>query len=142
MPVTVRFTSKFYERLGDDVAGELVDWCNAVDETYRNQLREMNESFWERLTAHLDASLGVTRNEMSAMRGDLRTDVTNTGANLRTEMSSMRADLRTEMGSVTADLRTEMANMRADLIKWMFVFWIGNVVSLGGLMVGLRFFGK
>jgi len=104
VPVTVRFSSKFYERLGDDVAGELVDWCNAVDETYRNQLKEMNESFWQRLKDHLDASLGGIRNEMSTQR---------------------------------ADLRTEMANMRADLIKWMFLFWLGNA----GLMLGLRFLG-
>lgn len=130
MPVTVRFSSKFYERLGDDVAGELVDWCNTVDDTYRNQLKEMNESFWERLTAHLDANLGVTRNEMSTMRGDLRNEIATTAA-----------DLRTEMANIGADLRTEMANMRADLIKWMFLFWIGNVVSLGGLIVGLRFLG-
>jgi hypothetical protein len=104
VPVTVRFSSKFYERLGDDVAGELVDWCNTVDEAYRNQLKEMNESFWERLKDHLDAGLGGTRSEMSNMR---------------------------------ADLRTEMANMRADLLKWMFLFWLGNA----GLMVGLRLFG-
>jgi hypothetical protein len=97
VPVTVRFSSKFYERLGDDVAGELVNWCNTVDETYRNQLKEMNELSWERFKAHLDGRL---------------------------------ADLRGE-------LRTEMANMRADLIKWMFLFWIGNA----GLMLGLRFFG-
>jgi hypothetical protein len=142
MPVTVRFSSKFYERLGDDVAGELVDWCNTVDETYRNQLKEMNESFWERLSAHLDASLGVTRNDVSAMRGDLKNETVKMGADLRTEMSGTRADLRTEIGNLGAQLRTEMANMRADLIKWMFVFWIGNVVSLGGLMVGLRFLGK
>jgi len=130
VPVTVRFSSKFYERLGDDVAGELVDWCNAVDETYRNQLKEMNESFWERLKDHLDVSLGGTRSEMSTMRADLRS-----------EMSSMGADLRSEVSSMGADLRTEMANMRADLIKWMFVFWVGNVVTLGGLMVALLRFG-
>jgi hypothetical protein len=32
-----------------------------------------------------------------------------------------------------------LANLRAEMIKWMFVFWIGNVVSLGGLIVGMRF---
>ena len=111
VPVTVRFSSKFYERFGDEVAGELVDWCNAVDETYRNQWKEMNDSFWERLRDHLDSKLGETRSE------------------LRSDMSTMRGELR-----------TEMANMRADLLKWMFLFWAGNVVSLGGLMVGLRFF--
>jgi len=102
VPVTAKLSRKFYERLGDDIATELVDWFNAVDETYRNQLKEINDLSWERFKAHLDAELAKVRGE----------------------------------------LRTEMANMRADLIKWMFVFWIGNVVSLGGLMVGLRFFGK
>jgi len=108
VPVTVRFSSKFYERLGDDVAGELVDWCNAVDETYRDQLREMNELSWERFKAHLDGRL-----------------------------AELRGELRTEMANMRADLRTEMANMRADLIKWMFLFWLGNA----GLMLGLRFLG-
>ena len=89
------------------------------------------------VAAHLDAGLGVTRNEMSTMRGDLRNETVKMGADLRTEIASVRADLRTEMGNLGAGLRTEMANMRADLIKWMFLFWLGNA----GLTLGLAFFG-
>ena len=111
MPVTVRFSSKFYEKPGDDVAGELVDWCNAVDQSYRDQLKEMNESFWERLKTHLDAELTKVRADMSTIRA---------------EMSTMRAEMRSEIDK-----------MRADLITWMFVFWLAN----GGLILGLRFFG-
>ena len=88
MPVTAKLSRKFYERLGDDITTELVDWFNAVDETYRNQLKEMNELNWNRFNDRLEAGL---------------------------------------------------ANLRADLIKWMFVFWMGNVVSLGGLIVGTHF---
>ncbi len=33
-----------------------------------------------------------------------------------------------------AELRQEMATLRADMIKWMFVFWAGNVATMAGLM--------
>ena len=97
MPVTAKLSRKFYERLGDDIAGELVDWFNAVDATYQQQLRDTNELNWGRFEAKLDA--------------------------------------------LRADLRGEIAAMRADLLKWMFVYWTGTVVTLGGLIVGLAVFG-
>ena len=105
MPVTAKLSRNFYERLGDDIAGELVDWFNAVDATYQQQLRDTNELNWARFEAKLDA---------------------------------LRAELRGEM----TELRAEMAAMRADLLKWMFVYWSGTVVTLGGLIVALAIFGR
>ena len=35
------------------------------------------------------------------------------------------------MGS---DLRAEMASSRVELFKWCFLFWIGQVLAIGGLM--------
>ncbi|HEV8148898.1 MAG TPA: hypothetical protein VGP61_01805 [Gemmatimonadales bacterium] len=46
-----------------------------------------------------------------------------------------RFDARLEKG--LAEVRSEMANQRADLIKWMFIFWVGTVVPLGGLVIAL-----
>jgi hypothetical protein len=40
MPVTVKLSKLFYERLGEEIASELVDWFNAVDATYRADLKE------------------------------------------------------------------------------------------------------
>ena len=34
MPVTAKLWGKFYERFGDEIANELVEWFNAVDSTY------------------------------------------------------------------------------------------------------------
>ena len=73
MPVTAKLSRKFYERLGDDIAAELVDWFNAVDATYQTQLKEMNDLNWERFKSHLDAELAKVRAEMSTMRADLIT---------------------------------------------------------------------
>ena len=71
MPVTAKLSRKFYERLGDDVAGELVDWFNAVDASYKAELREMNELNWERFKATLHAEISSLRGEMKAIQADL-----------------------------------------------------------------------
>ncbi len=31
-------------------------------------------------------------------------------------------------------LRVEMANLKVDLIKWMFIFWIGQVAVISGII--------
>lgn len=50
-----------------------------------------------------------------------------------------RFDVRLEKG--LAEVRSEMdkglANQRADLVKWMFMFWVGTIVPLAGLMIAL-----
>jgi hypothetical protein len=55
VPVTAKLSGKFYERFGDDIANELVDWFNAVDTTYQAQLKEINEMNWVRMEARFDA---------------------------------------------------------------------------------------
>jgi len=54
MPVTAKLSRRFYEVLGEDVANELVDWFNAVDLTYRNDLRELNELNFARFDAKVE----------------------------------------------------------------------------------------
>jgi len=76
------FHANSYERFGDDIASELVDWFNAVDLTYQTQLRELNDLNWERFKATLHA-------EIASLRGELRGEI----ADLRTEMHTMRNDV-------------------------------------------------
>jgi hypothetical protein len=71
VPVTAKLSRKFYERLGDDIAGELVDWFNAVDASYKSDLKETNDLNWERLDtrlkymdAHLDSRIDSLRAEL------------------------------------------------------------------------------
>ena len=57
MPVTAKLSRKFYEKFGDDVANELVDWFDMVDATYRSDLRELNELNFARFDAKLEQRL-------------------------------------------------------------------------------------
>ncbi len=54
MPVTAKLSKLFYERLGEQIADELVGWFNAVDATYRSDLRELNELNFARFDAKLE----------------------------------------------------------------------------------------
>ena len=80
--MTARLSKLFYERLGEQIANELVDWFNAVDATYRSDLRELNERNFARFDAKLEQ----------------RT------AELRAEIGSLRADMRVEMQALKAEL--------------------------------------
>jgi hypothetical protein len=57
MPVTAKLSKLFYERLGEQIADELVGWFNAVDATYRSDLRELNELNVARFDAKLEQRL-------------------------------------------------------------------------------------
>ncbi len=64
MPVTAKLSRKFYEKFGDDIANELVDWFNMVDATYRSELREQNELNYARFDAKLEQRIAELRAEM------------------------------------------------------------------------------
>jgi hypothetical protein len=57
MPVTAKLSKAFYDRLGEEVANELVDWFNLVDATYRADLRELNELNFARFDARVEQRL-------------------------------------------------------------------------------------
>jgi hypothetical protein len=53
------------------------------------------------------------------------------------EVSKVRVDV----AHLGASLRHEMATGRVELFKWSFLFWVGQVLAIAGLMaVMLRFF--
>jgi hypothetical protein len=54
MPVTAKLSRLFYERFGDEIVAEMVDWFNQVDATYRSDLRELNELNFARFDAKLE----------------------------------------------------------------------------------------
>ena len=75
MPVTAKLSRKFYERLGDDIADELVDWFNAVDATYKSELKETNDVNWERFEDRLDSRLKYMEAHLDSRLDRLRADL-------------------------------------------------------------------
>lgn len=82
MPITAKFSKKFYDTLGHDIADEMVDWFNRADETYRTDLYRINDLNYARFEAKVEqrfaehdtkweARIGGVETKMEAMRADL-----------------------------------------------------------------------
>jgi len=65
MPVTAVLSKQFYEKFGEDVTNELVNWFNAVDATYRAELRELNELNFARFDAKLGQRLAELESRLT-----------------------------------------------------------------------------
>ena len=115
MPVTAKLSRKFYEKFGDDVANELVDWFNMVDATYRSDLRELNELNYARFDAKLEQRI----------------------AELKAEFNSRITELRAEMrlGFKNADVKLEQLETR--LTKRMFGFWVAQTATNLAFLFGV-----
>lgn len=44
-------------------------------------------------------------------------------------------DSKTSILATKEDLARESGNIRADMIKWMFVFWVGQALTTFGLIL-------
>jgi hypothetical protein len=59
---------------------------------------------------------------------------------LTDETSKLRLDiagLRQDMAAGFAALRQEMADLRFELLKWTFLFWVGQFFAVAGLVAVL-----
>ena len=76
MPVTAKLSRQFYEKFGDDIANELVDWFNMVDATYRSELRDLNEMNYARFDAKLDQRITELDAKLERRLAELETRLT------------------------------------------------------------------
>jgi hypothetical protein len=127
VPVTARLSRKFYEALGEDIANELVDWFNAVDLTYRADLRELNELNFARFDAKLEQRIAQSEARMERRLSELDAKIDRVEAQLNAKIDRVAAELNAKIDRGLADLR-------AELLKWMFLFWLGTVGPILALL--------
>lgn len=75
MPVTAKLSKRFYDRFGDEIANELVDWFNKVDATYRSDLKEINELNFARFDAKQEQRFAQFEAKFEARFAELRSDL-------------------------------------------------------------------
>ncbi|MFI5209542.1 MAG: hypothetical protein ACHQ2E_03770 [Gemmatimonadales bacterium] len=129
--MTARLSRRFYDALGDEIANELVDWFNAVDLTYRTELRELNDLHWARMDARFDALTA----ELRAMESRFDAKLRAMEARFDGKLVELEARTNARFDALQSLLGKQLAETRADLIKWMFVFWVGTMLTMIGFMV-------
>jgi hypothetical protein len=133
------------EKLGDEAAANLKD---VLDAHMRESTEHIVTRCLERFDGRLVEETSKLRVEMADLRADLRSEI----ATLRGEFTTFRSEMREEFtafrsemhqdyarfrGDVRDDihaLRVDAANDRVELLKWAFLFWIGQLAGVAGVL--------
>ena len=118
MPVTARLSKLFYERLGEQIAGELVDWFNQVDATYRNDLRELNELNFARFDAKLEQRLAQFEAKLEQRFAQL-------DAKIDRGIAELRAELLGEIAKLDAKLERRLGEQT----RWLVGIWLTVILA-------------
>jgi predicted HAD superfamily Cof-like phosphohydrolase len=100
-------SQRFYEKFGDEVTKELVDWFSDVDASYRADLRELNELNYARFDAKVEQRFAQ--------------------ADAKLEQRLAQTDAK--LVQFKSELVEKIAATKSELIGWMFVFWTGAVAA-------------
>lgn len=113
MPVTAKLSRKFYETFGDEIANELVEWFNAVDATYRNELRETNELNFARFDAKLEQRL----------------------AQLDAKVDQRLAQFETRMAQFEARIEHRLGEFQQSMLRWMVGLWLPTGIAVIAILL-------
>lgn len=104
----------------------------------RTELRGEMQSLATALRGEMHALGTELRGEMQALRTELRGEMQALRAEMRGEMDTVRRESRSDMKELRADFKAEIGTLKADLIKWSFLFWIGQVAAIMAFMSAFR----
>ena len=103
-------------RLGVEACEDLSE---AFEEVQKDMLAITSERFEQRLIA---------------VSAELRAEIGRSQSELRQEMTTMDAGIRVALTDGLSTIRAEMSDLRVDVLRWSFLFWIGQVVATGTLL--------
>lgn len=112
-------------RLGEPATAGLVELLDGTKREWTaDVIAIVGERFERRLVAETSA---------------LRVEMAQGFASVRVETAEGLAVLRREMAEGLASVRQDMAQQRVELLKWAFVFWMGQFVAMVSLFaLGIR----
>ncbi len=117
MPVA-KLSREFYDRFGDKVTDELVNCLNAIEASYRAEIKDLFAAHFGRFEEKLERHTAETATQVARFE-----------EKFEHRLAATKAELRQDIGG----LRVEIHSVKADLIKWTFVFWAPVALAVIGL---------
>ncbi|MBF0457149.1 MAG: DUF1640 domain-containing protein [Nitrospirae bacterium] len=138
------------ERLGDDASEDFASLINDVDIGARKDAISIAEERFERRlveeTGKLRVEIGKLNERITLETGKINERITleigKLNDRITLEIGKVNERISEESGKLHIDiekLRTEVEKSGKENIKWMFLFWIGQLAAMAAL---LKFFVK
>lgn len=109
------------EKLGEDEADFLIELINKSEKNGKEDtLKFIEEKFEKRLTI-----------EASNINDRITTEISKVHEHITTEIAKINENVTTK----TSKIDNKISETKTEIIKWMFIFWIGQI----GVMLGILF---
>jgi len=142
--------------LGEEPAGKVVEYMEDVREVAEKAEQRTASLATRAAQTDTKAEALASRTDGLSTRTELKADLADVKAELKAEIADVKAELKADLADVKTELKTELrmgladmradmatkadlnvkiAQTKADLIKWMFIFWITQTLTILGLLV-------
>lgn len=144
-------------RLGDDATFGLIELLDTERTDWSEQVLSVAADRFERRLSEEISTLRIEfREALHSGLGSLRQDMNDGRASVRQEMNDGFDSLRQEMNTSFASdrenssrealsvrqlindgltaVRQELATTRTEMLKWSFLFWVGQIATIAGLL--------
>ena len=104
----------------------------SIEEKAKEQKIIIKTELKDELTKEL-----VTKDELKATEERLRREIEEVRSEIKATEGRLRREIEEVRGEIKATeerLKTEIHRWRADTIKWMFVFWLGQLIAFIGIL--------
>ena len=88
----------------------------------------------ERFERTLAGQMAGFRVDVTRDVSALREEVTRHISGLREDMTREISAFRVDAAKQVSEVRQEVATTRVELLKWSFLFWVGQVAAMAGLL--------
>lgn len=133
MPVTARLSKAFYDRFGDDIVDELVEWLNQVDATYRSDLRELNELNFARFDAKLEQRLASLDAKIDLRIAEVDRRMAATEARLDKRITEVEATLGARISESQSTMSLAMQREFKEQNRMHYLAWAIQIAAIVGL---------
>lgn len=148
MPVTIKLSQQFYDKLGDEVTNELVNVLNTVDSSYRTELKEINELNFTRFDGRLNQRMAKLENRMSQRMNELENRVNQRISEVEAKLTMQMTDLESRMtqrmsrlelsvSQFEVSITKQLAQYQDRMFRWMLIVWAPTAIATAGLVFGV-----
>lgn len=113
MLVTASLSKRLYDRLGEELANDLVELLNQVDASSRSELRELNELNFARFDAKLEQRVAETSARIDKLGAELNARIDKVAAELNARIDKLAAEVNVRLGETAT--RSDLLALRADM---------------------------
>ena len=115
-----RMSVALRERLGDEAARDLEEYVEILGDHWRERVMQTaTDRFDDRL---------------ATAAADLRLEMAGLRLGVQREMQQGFGGMWQAMADLRVSLRQDLADTRVELLRWSFLFWIGQVAVVASLL--------